>query len=351
MNTLAYISGFPADKPIIHFYAIAILIGALFALFLGNYHARKDGFSWHFFDSIFLVAFPCGIIGARIWYVIASWQTDFAGQSFWHVFEIWKGGLAIQGGALFGILGGVLVGIFRRKGTSILRMMDYAIPGILVAQAIGRWGNFFNQEVFGHAVLAEAWNFLPGFITNNMTNGTSSMIGGNVVIPPGGIAAPLFLVEGALNVAFYFLIAHGIPAIEGKHFRHGDSSFGYFIAYGLIRMALEPLRNPQFIMGEGSDSLNKATFKSYSMAIAFIVIGILLIALNHVLYHFASKGKFDKIPFLKSIFIEEKSILTLAVEENGSEGVSASIDPIDISKLKEKEEEMRRDDEDEENRD
>lgn len=333
MDTLAYWQGIPVDKPIIHFYAIFILVGACLALFLSSYRAHKKGFDWSFFLTIFVVAFPCGIIGARIWYVIASWS-EFAANPI-RIFYIWEGGLAIQGGAIGGVLAGTLVAFFFRKGTPLLQCTDFAVPTIIVAQAIGRWGNFFNQEVFGHAVSESAWSFLPSFITNNMQNGNLPMIGGNgVIIPSGAIAAPLFLVEGVINIAFYFLMTTGLESLEGKHYKNGDSTFAYFISYGIIRFILEPLRNPHFIMG-GQDSP-----RSYGMAIAFIVIGAVAIFLNHLLRYLDNqKHAFDKAPYLSTAIAYMKKRagdiqeVTLAEEKNS---ITAGLDMDKIKELSQK---------------
>lgn len=335
MRTLAYPAGIPFSQPIIRFYALVILFGACLALFLSNYRAHKAGFDWHFFDTVFIIAFPSGIIGARIWYVIASFQSEFLptfkSSGFWagvgNMCAIWTGGLAIQGGAILGILAGVIYVAFRRRGTSILQITDFAVPTILVAQAIGRWGNFFNQEVFGHAVSLEAWNFLPTFITNNMQNGTSSMLSG-VKLPEGSIAAPLFLVEGVVNLLFYFILTQGFKMIEGKRYVNGDMTFGYFLAYGIVRLILEPLRNPSFIMGTNNVNSLHSNYKSYFMAIAFIIIGILLIIINHVLSYLSKKGKLDNIKFIKALYIEEQAI----VETDSSSDKEENND--DIEKLK-----------------
>lgn len=360
--TLGYYVGFPFSNPFIRFYSIAILTGALLALLLSNYRAHKDGFDWHFFDTVFPFAFLAGIIGARIWYVIASWD-EFAGRPFYTVFDMRSGGLAIQGGAIGGILVGVLYCIFRRKGTSILRIMDYAIPTIIIAQAIGRWGNFFNQEVFGHFIKAENWNFLPSFITNNMQNGSLPMgeyyfngklvtaAGNGIRVPDGSIAAPLFLVEGIVNIIFYFLIAYGVPAIFGKRYKNGDQSFAYFISYGIIRAILEPLRNPAFIMGD--DGGNLSSYKSLSMAIAFIVLGIVLMVINHLLHHFANKGKFDKVPMFKAVFVEAVDQVVMEMPESNTRAADSQekkevSDSIDFSLLKAKEAELKKKDIDKE---
>ena len=312
-----YPSGIPFDKPVIRFYALFILGGALLALLLSNYRAYKEGYDMSFFNMVFLIAFPCGIIGARIWYVIASWSKEFANQPFYHVFEIWSGGLAIQGGAIGGILAGVLYVLFARKGVPILKATDLAVPTILIAQAIGRWGNFFNSEVFGHEVTLEAWNFLPSFITNNMAGSMS----GGITISSDAIAAPLFLIEGIINLMFYFVITQGLPALEGKHYQNGDQSFFYFIAYGIVRLIMEPLRNPAFIMGE--ENGNKATYNSMIMAIAFIVIGVLLIALNHILRYLKKINKIKYPPSIQRFLDKRKVVEHVKTEQEDSASFSA----------------------------
>ena len=92
MVTLGYYVGIPFSNPFLRFYAICIVIGACVALVLSNYRAHKDGFDIHFFDSVFPIAFIAGIIGARIWYVIATYQQEFAGRSFWAIFDLRSGG-------------------------------------------------------------------------------------------------------------------------------------------------------------------------------------------------------------------------------------------------------------------
>lgn len=280
--------GFGDSNFSINFYALIILFGAIVALLLASYNARKDGFSFDFFFTVFLIAFPCGIIGARIWYVIAEFDhflknSNGFGDLLWNMINLKSGGLAIQGGALGGILAGVLFVKFRRKGTPILRIADFAVPGILVAQAIGRWGNFFNQEVYGRYVSSAAWDFLPSFITNNMVGGA---IGSQNVVP-------LFLVEGILNIGGYFFISYFYRLFLGKHCKDGDQSFLYLVVYGFIRMVMEPMRNSSYIMG---NSVNQ--MKSFWMAFAFIAFGLVFIFLNHLLRYLESKGKIKHNKFI-----------------------------------------------------
>ncbi len=337
MISLAYTQGIPSDDPVITWYAVFILAGALLALFLSSYRAHKDGYEWSFFVTVFLIAFPLGIVGARIWYVIASWD-EFANREWWNVFAIWNGGLAIQGGVILGVLSGVLFIFFRRKGTPVLKAADFAVPTILVAQAIGRWGNFFNQEVFGHAVSPDAWSFLPSFITNNMQNGTSYMLSG-VKLPSDSIAAPLFLVEGLMNLMCYFLITQGIPAVEGKHYRNGDQTFAYFIAYGIVRLCLEPLRNPSFIMGSDAADLQASNYNSLIMAIVFICVGVALIAGNHVLGWMADKGKLDSFKPYVWLRDRNQNNTVITLKSQNSKAVKAAASGENVSSEAENSEE------------
>jgi len=260
----------------IAFYAIIILFGALMALFLSSFEARKEGFSWDFFVTVFIIAFPSGIIGARLWYVIAEWQKEFGWDNFAQVFRIWDGGLAIQGGAILGITAGVLVVVFLRRGMNPLQAVDFAVPNILVAQVIGRWGNFFNHEVYGMVVNRSSWSFLPDFILNQMVDNLNN---------PEFIDVPLFLVEGILNLIGFLFIVHFIFPLckKLKAYCVGDGLGYYLILYGAVRSILEPMRNPTYIMGTNVGA-------SFVMAIFFIVCGIVLIVTNHVITNFRTKN-------------------------------------------------------------
>ena len=131
----------------IRFYAIFIVVGAILAYILSRVFCRKEGLDDTILEGTFYLAFPMGIVGARIWYVIAEWGKEFANQPFYKVFAIWEGGLAIQGGVILGALVGIWYIHHRKPNYNVLAIADLVVPNILVAQAIGRWGNFFNAEV------------------------------------------------------------------------------------------------------------------------------------------------------------------------------------------------------------
>ena len=103
----------------------------------------------------------------EFWYVIAEWD-EFASQSFWDMIDIRSGGLAIQGGVIAGVLFGIWYFKKFDKKNTIAYHGDLIVPAVLIGQAIGRWGNFFNQEVYGACVdRSKLWMF-PNFILDNM---------------------------------------------------------------------------------------------------------------------------------------------------------------------------------------
>lgn len=241
----------------IRFYAIIILFGAIMAYYLAKYFTKKAGYDHTILEGVFYLAFPMGIIGARIWYVIAQWNKEFASQPFYTVFEFWKGGLAIQGGAILGILVGVLYVHYRKPHYNVLAIADNVVPCILIGQAIGRWGNFFNQEVYGMTTDSKNWSFLGDWFIEQMTiNGEFKM--------------PLFLIESVLNVIGFLLIMFVIARLLKKYLKPGYLIAAYLIWYGIIRAVLEPLRDSEFKMGSN-------IMASQMMAILFVVAGIALI--------------------------------------------------------------------------
>ncbi|WP_025195061.1 prolipoprotein diacylglyceryl transferase, partial [Streptococcus agalactiae] len=146
----------------IRWYAICIVSGMLLAVYLAMKEApRKNIKSDDILDFI-LMAFPLSIVGARIYYVIFEWA--YYSKHPVEIIAIWNGGIAIYGGL---ITGAILLVIFSyRRLINPIDFLDIAAPGVMIAQAIGRWGNFINQEAYGRAV--KNLNYVPNFIKNQM---------------------------------------------------------------------------------------------------------------------------------------------------------------------------------------
>ena len=280
-NGISFSQGFVRpdsyDRPNVAFYAICILSGAVFVYFLCDHKMYLEYGKHGTLDATFLIAFPSGILGARIAYVIGNWTLDgfntrVAKGEWWSIFAIWEGGLTILGGAIAGIAVGVLVYMKTNKGRSIFRAVDLIVPTILIAQAVGRWGNFFNCEVHGGLVPEEYWGWLPKIIFNNAHYSSAS---GNGWAKEGYLYAPLFFIEFLVNLFGYFVLAHLFGIKLKKITAPGDLAFGYVIWYGFTRVFMEPLRDSAFNMG-------KDGYWSWFWSLMFVAVGTLLIAVNHI---------------------------------------------------------------------
>jgi prolipoprotein diacylglyceryl transferase len=133
----------------IRMYGLMLLLGIAGCIWLTGVRWVRQGGDW---DLVFRVAVwgvGFGIVGARLYHDITSWNEVQAIDAWWAPFAVWKGGLGVWGGILFGCLAGAVV--VRRSGNSVFRFMDAAAPGLLLAQGIGRLGNWWNQELFGKA--------------------------------------------------------------------------------------------------------------------------------------------------------------------------------------------------------
>ena len=284
-NGLSFTQGFVTPKTgdaNIAFYAICILSGAIYVYLLEDHKFYLEYGKHGILESTFLIAFPAGIIGARIFYVIGNWSLEFAGQEWWKPFAIWEGGLTILGGALTGIVFVVAWFLWRNKGYSIWIAVDIIIPTILIAQAVGRWGNFFNCEVHGTLSPISNWMWLPTFIRNNATYSVE-----HGFAPDGYLYVPLFFIECLTNLLGFFVIAHVFGNRLRKYTELGDLAFSYLIWYGLTRMFMEPLRDSSFNMGKNG-------FWSWIWSLVFVMGGSLIIALNHLIRYLRKKKDVNK---------------------------------------------------------
>jgi prolipoprotein diacylglyceryl transferase len=129
----------------LHAYGVMLLLGILAATWLTGVRWTRRGGDWDLVVRVAMWGVAGGVVGARLYHVATSWSE--VPDEWWGVFAIWRGGLGIWGGIAGGVLAGAVV--VRRSGHSVFAFMDAAAPGLLLAQAIGRWGNYFNQELFG----------------------------------------------------------------------------------------------------------------------------------------------------------------------------------------------------------
>lgn len=255
---------------VITFYGILIVTGAVIAYFIADHEFYKKFHKHGLLDVPFLVAFPAGLVGARLWFCLVLEPEHYLANPV-EIFEVWRGGLAIQGGILLGAIFGIGFMLLFRKKVNIRWAMDAILPAMLIAQAVGRYGNFFNCEVHGYPVLMADWAFLPKVILGQMQyhgagNGIAATFAGD-----GMIYLPLFFIESTINVCAYFIITKAI-AIPLKKWRSlGDQAAAYIIWYGIVRVTLERLRYAEFEYEQ-----------SWATAVSMIVIGVVMIIAFHV---------------------------------------------------------------------
>ena len=205
----------------IRWYAVFILLGLMLGVYLAVKEApRKKILQDDILDFI-LIAFPLSIIGARIYYVAFSWS-DYK-DNILSVFAIWNGGIAIYGGLITGAI--ILYFFTQYRFIKTLDFLDVVVPSVMLAQAIGRWGNFFNQEAYGKAV--DSLNYLPGFIRDQM-------------YIDGAYRQPTFLFESLWNLLGFVVIC--ILRRRPKLLKQGEITAFYLIWYGCGRLLIEGLR-------------------------------------------------------------------------------------------------------------
>ncbi len=234
----------------IQWYAIIILIGALLAYFISSSRFKKNNIYIDLSDY-FVTMMLFGIIGARIWYCIFMFDELYSNDIL-GIFRIWEGGLAIQGGVIAGLIYSVFY--FRKHQVSLLLAGDCIMPTVLLAQSIGRWGNFMNQEAYGQVMTEAEFDalHLPEFIKEGM-------------FINGSYYQPTFLYESVLNFIGFLLIIFVLKKltnIEGMQFS------AYFIWYGCVRFVVEIFRSDSLMLG----SLKMAQVTS----IAFVIGGLAL---------------------------------------------------------------------------
>ena len=257
MNILADITfqGFEIFGLEIRWYAICILIGVCLAVFFAIKEARKLGIaSDHIYTGVMIIL-PLSILGTRLWWVLFNLDQI---KSFIDVFAIWDGGLAIQGGFITAFTSVVVY--CKKRNIPFYKIIDLVAPGFLIGQICGRWGNFFNQELYGPAVEnTELFlKLLPSFITDNM-------------YIKGIYRHPTFLYESALN--FVGLVIMLVARRKLKKLQSGDLVGGYLVWYGAVRIFTESLRSRS-----GANEILKLEIGSLSISVSILISVIFIVS-------------------------------------------------------------------------
>ncbi|MBA4537557.1 prolipoprotein diacylglyceryl transferase [Bacillus aquiflavi] len=240
----------------VHWYGIIIGLGIAIGFFLVIRESERRGIAKDTFADLLLWAVPIAIICARLYYVIFQW--DYYGQNPGEIIKIWNGGLAIHGA----LIGAVLTTyIFSKvKKLSFWKLADIAAPSIIIGQAIGRWGNFMNQEAYGGEVSRQFLEslYLPEFIINQMYIN-------------GAYHHPTFLYESIWSTLGFIILI----LLRRANLRRGELFLTYVIWYSAGRYFIEGMRTDSLMI---SDQLRAAQ----TISIALIALALIILIIRRV---------------------------------------------------------------------
>ncbi len=234
----------------IHWYSFLIFIALIIGGWMVIREAKKWNISEDFIINLAFYLIPISLIGARLYFVVFHW--DYYSQNLLEIFEVWKGGLAIHGALLFGLL--FVLFYCKKHKIHTLRLLDIIVVSLLLGQAIGRWGNFINQEAFGPATTLSFLEslHLPQFIIDGMYIG-------------GTYYQPTFLYESLWCIIGFIAI---LFIRRMKYIKTGQITAFYLVWYGIGRFFIEGLRTDSLMLGP----LKMAQVVSIMMILAGIIL-------------------------------------------------------------------------------
>ncbi len=234
----------------IYWYSIFIFIGILVACTIIYIEAKKRKINEEFLVNLIFNSLIVGILGARLYYVLFNLNYYLSYPI--EILQIWNGGLAIHGGIIAALI--FIIFYCKKHNVPILKMLDIIVVGLIIGQAIGRWGNFFNSEAYGGITTYEALKNagIPNFVINGM-----------YIL--GEYRQPAFFYE---SVWCFFGFLAMIILRKYKYLKVGQLTGFYLIWYGIIRLLIERLRTDSLMLGP----IKMAQLVS----ILFIIVGLII---------------------------------------------------------------------------
>ena len=227
----------------IHWYGVLIVTGILLGARVAAYLAQRAGKNPEMIWDMLMIVVILAIIGARVYHVFSQPASgvgwDYYRKNPIKVFAIWEGGLGIYGGLLGGALGVIVFAAVRKLNT--LQWLDFAAPGAAIGQAIGRWGNYINQELYGPPTTLPWGLDIP--FTMRIAPYTDLQL-----YPESTRFHPTFLYESLLAFVLCLLLIWISERFRAK-LRHGDVLILYLMGYGVIRFLTEMLRPDAWMVG------------------------------------------------------------------------------------------------------
>ena len=247
----------------VRWYSVLILVAFTVAYIFIRREAKRFSIKSDFIFNMLFWILIFGIIGARLYYVIFDWAS-FKDNPL-EILNVWNGGLAIHGGLIAGLI--TLIIYTKKYNFRTIRYLDFCVVVLILAQAIGRWGNFFNSEAHGVVTTLEHLKSLhiPQFVINGMYIN-------------GSYYTPTFLYESLFCVLGFIIL---LIIRRNKYIKVGDLTAVYLVFYGVVRIFIEASR---------TDSLMFLGFKmAQIVSIIMIIVGIVILIINR------KKGKFEDL--------------------------------------------------------
>ncbi|WP_338822746.1 prolipoprotein diacylglyceryl transferase [Mycoplasmopsis felifaucium] len=220
----------------VHTYSLTLMLGIIASILTIAFFWKRARYKWDILLTLIVITIPTAIIGARLWDLVEETKNPNFNWADWY--KIWQGGLSIQGGVVCAFICDFIYVYTKRDQVDIRKVADIIIPTILIGQVIGRWGNYANHELYGKidydggAVLI----FGKTFASNMFISDANGI----------GYRYPLFLYEGLANLFGYIVLVWIINTMS--LLKPGSTASWYFIWYGLVRLAMEPLRQNSYQM-------------------------------------------------------------------------------------------------------
>ena len=257
----------------VYWYGLLIGLGMLLCGVLAVKQAKANKFSEDLVYDVLLVSLPSAIIGARLYYVFCEW--NYYSQNLSRIFDTRSGGLAVYGGVIGAFLGTFIMTKIRKIPFSTVA--DYCVVYIPLGQAIGRWGNFFNQECFGTTTT------LPWGMTSDKI---SSYLAANCPdLDPSMPVHPTFLYESLCTLTLFVVLL----IVREASTRRWDTTCVYMILYGIVRFFIEGLRTDSLYIG----STGIRTSQLLSLILVFA--GFAVVLVSHL-------KEWERLPLPEKVF-------------------------------------------------
>lgn len=240
----------------IQWYSLLIIIGIVIGIFLALREEKRLKLPKDTIVNFALLAIPMGVIGARLYYVIFTWSRY--ADDFWEIFRIWNGGLAIYGGILGAILAALIIVRVSRGKVPFWSLLDACVPSLVIAQSIGRWGNYANMEAYGDRITNAAAQFFPIGVEIPIVTGTGVHWYWHM--------ATFFYESMWCLVIFIVLMAY-----RKRMKKPGDMLWWYVLLYGAGRTVIEGLRTDSLMINVAAAQVRVSQVLSALACVAVIV--------------------------------------------------------------------------------